>query len=240
MSSDDQQREQLRERRLRREAELRRAEKKRQRTAAMLAPVVVGAGVLAVATLASGDSKPNQAGGLLSRPSSVAFETSEAEAARAAAAGGCTLESTLAPGHAHTTAKVSYRTNPPASGPHDPIPARDGEYTTAPAAEKLVHSAEHGRVILWFSPTASAATRTRLKAIFNSDPRLMILTPNPTGMKYAAAATAWSGDRLASPPAPEFGHILGCPRMTDRAAAAVRAFIAAYRNQGPERVNRPE
>lgn len=43
-----------------------------------------------------------------------------------------------------------YSSDPPSSGPHDPNPAPVGFYDTAPSDVKLVHSLEHGDVIIWY------------------------------------------------------------------------------------------
>lgn len=60
----------------------------------------------------------------------------------------------------------------------------------------------------------------------------MILTPDPTGMRYAVAATAWSGD-----PTPNgTGHVLGCPTFHRGVFDAIRAFREEHRSNGPEPV----
>jgi hypothetical protein len=103
-----------------------------------------------------------------------------------------------------------------------------------------VHALEHGRVILWFRPSATPKVRGQLKALFDESPELLVLTPNTTGMPYEVAASAWSGDRGASPAPREVGYVLGCPRMSDSVLDALRAFIAEHRGKGPERINQPE
>lgn len=44
-----------------------------------------------------------------------------------------------------------YNSEPPSSGPHYATPAQAGFYDQAPADEYLVHSLEHGYVILWYN-----------------------------------------------------------------------------------------
>src|SRR5207302_7288031 len=133
--------------------------------------------------------------------------------AAAAKAAGCTLLTHPGEGHDHTTSPVDYKTNPPSSGNHDPMPASDGVYTSAPAIGNLVHALEHGRVIIWFKPSAPPRVRGELKALFDQSSALLILTPDETGMPYEVAASGWSGNRAVTPPPPEFGQVLGCPRM---------------------------
>ena len=61
-------------------------------------------------------------------------------------------------------------TNPPTSGKHFEVPAEDGAYDEAPDVKELVHSLEHGRMIIWFKknlpedaagqPQGRSSTRT--------------------------------------------------------------------------------
>lgn len=44
-----------------------------------------------------------------------------------------------------------YNSEPPSSGPHYDTPAEAGFYDQAPADEYLVHSMEHGYVIIWYN-----------------------------------------------------------------------------------------
>ena len=44
-----------------------------------------------------------------------------------------------------------YNSEPPSSGPHYDTPAQAGFYDQAPADEYLVHSMEHGYVIIWYT-----------------------------------------------------------------------------------------
>ena len=60
----------------------------------------------------------------------------------------------------------------------------------------------------------------------------MILTPDPTGMTYAVAATAWNAD-----PQPNgTGRLMGCPRFTPGIYDAIRTFKDEHRSNGPEAV----
>src|SRR5258708_5258310 len=47
---------------------------------------------------------------------------------------------------------ITYNSNPPAGGNHYATPAHAGFYETPPADGYLVHSLEHGAVILWYNP----------------------------------------------------------------------------------------
>jgi hypothetical protein len=141
----------------------------------------------------------------------------------AARKAGCKLINPPLEGRGHTTKPVKYKTNPPSSGSHDPFPTEDGSYSKAPTKEHLVHSLEHGRIEIQFTPSLARNRVAQLKGLFDDDPYHMILTPNPTNMPYQVAAVAWA-------------HIAGCKRVTDATFDVIRAFTQRYRDNGPERV----
>jgi hypothetical protein len=142
----------------------------------------------------------------------------------AAKAAGCTLRTFPSEGRDHVIGKVRYRTNPPTSGPHNPLPAPDGDYPNgAPPKESYVHTLEHGRIELQYRPGAPASAQAGLRAVFAEDRNRMLVFPNNTGMPYEVAATAWT-------------HLLACPRYDDRVPAALRAFRDAYRGKAPEKI----
>jgi Protein of unknown function (DUF3105) len=141
----------------------------------------------------------------------------------AAAAAGCTVSDFPSEGRSHTTGHVTYRTNPPTSGPHAPAPAPDQEYDRAPPKENYVHSLEHGRIELQYKPGAPAAVREALRGVYREFTHHMLLFPNNTEMPYEVAATAWK-------------HRLGCPHYNSRVPDALRRFRDAYRDRAPEQV----
>jgi hypothetical protein len=96
---------------------------------------------------------------------------------------------------------------------------------------RLVHSLEHGRVIVWFKPTLAKDARANLKALFDEDNYQMIIT-SKSDMPYEVAATAWN----AKPAPLGTGQLLGCPRLSDRTFDALRAFREEHRGAGPEPV----
>lgn len=127
---------------------------------------------------------------------------------------------------------VDYPSDPPTSGMHHPVPAPDGAYSEAPDVERLVHTLEHSRVIVWFDRDLPAKARASLKAYYDSDKGLMVLVPDPTGMDYEVAATAWT----AKPGKHGTGHLLGCDEYTPEVFTALQAFKEAYRGKGLELV----
>lgn len=151
---------------------------------------------------------------------------------RAASAAGCELKSTRAKSRDHTTDPnegVKYPEDPPTSGRHYEVPAEDGAYSQAPRDEELVHTLEHGRVIVWFKPTLPEASRAKLKALFDEDEYQMVLVPRRS-MSAQVAATAWNRD-----PAPlGTGRLLTCTKVDDATVDALRTFRDEHRSNGPE------
>ena len=159
-----------------------------------------------------------------------------ADIAAAAKAAGCELESSRPKSRDHTGSldeKVDYDTNPPTSGSHYAVPAEDNIYNEQPQSEELVHTLEHGRVIVWFKRTLPGDVRGKLRTWYEEDPFHVVLTPNETNMTYAVAATAWNDD-----PQPfGTGRLVGCPEFNDDVIDVLRAFKDEHRDRGPEVVN---
>lgn len=218
-----------REERERREAAVRAAAKRRarRRRVALVAgaivaiAAVVGAIAGGVEVGGSGTSPDGELGSI--EPAALPDQrlTGLRSAAKAA---GCELQDPPEKPAQHVEGRVDYESAPPTSGPHALAPARDGVYTEPPLPEKLVHPLEHGNIVIWFDPELSDAERGGLAALYNEDAVQMILTPNPRGMPYAVAASAW-------------GHLVGCPRFNPRVFDALRAFRDRYRGKGPEAVS---
>ena len=139
---------------------------------------------------------------------------------KAATTAGCTAQDHPSEGRQHVRGTPRYRTNPPTSGPHAPQAAADGAWEASPPVPALVHSLEHGRIVMWHRQGDRKVVEM-LREIGDEDSSKMILTPNTTGMPYRVAASAW-------------GHVLGCPSLNGNVAAAIRAFRDAYRGKGPE------
>jgi hypothetical protein len=160
-------------------------------------------------------------------------EQQEFELAAAAEAAGCELQSVKAAGTAEHTQdpgeRIEYKTNPPTSGRHFVVPAEDGAYSEAPDDEELVHTLEHGRVVVWFKPGLPKSTRADLKAFFDEDSYQMVLAPR-RDMTQQVTASAWNGD-----PAPSgTGRLLLCERVDEATWDALRTFRDEHRSRGPE------
>jgi hypothetical protein len=132
---------------------------------------------------------------------------------------GCTVDSRTDKGQAHGPA-ATYSVNPPSGGDHDPVPSPAGFYDSSnvPADGHLVHSLEHGFVIVWYQPAGvSAATLDELRDLARRA-KWVLVAPRPS-MSTPLAATAWHRRLL-------------CP---DNADEPIAAFVTAFRNQGPEK-----
>jgi Protein of unknown function (DUF3105) len=155
------------------------------------------------------------------------------DVAPAARAAGCELRDRKGSGVAtHTTSldeRVKYNTNPPTAGRHYEIPAQDGIYGEAPQDETLVHTLEHGRVIIWVKPGLPEQQRADIRALVDDDDYQMALVPR-SNMPYAVAATAWNGE----PEPGGTGRMLLCDEVNEKTFDALAAFRDEHRSQGPE------
>jgi Protein of unknown function (DUF3105) len=150
----------------------------------------------------------------------------------AARAADCDLRSTRARSREHTTSlyeRIDYHTNPPTTGRHFHASAEDGIYEEAAPDSAIVHSLEHGRVVIWFKPGVPAEARAGLRALVEQDGHQILLIPR-SDMPFDVAATAWNNS-----PGPEgTGRLLGCPDFGGAVYDALRAFRDEHRGRGPE------
>jgi hypothetical protein len=224
MASRKEQKERLRRERLERERAAAAAAAKRRRLGYVVAGVLVGAVVVAVVAIAFASGGNNADGTTASSsgwPSGSIPARKVTDLNAAVTAAGCTLQSKPIEGREHTLGKVHYKTAPPTSGAHNPIPAHDAAYLASPGNEHLVHALEHGRVIYWYKSSTPASVRGALKKLYDEDNKLVIIAPDTASFPYAVAATSW-------------GMLLGCPTYNDKVVDAFRAFRDAYRLKGPE------
>ena len=119
----------------------------------------------------------------------------------------------------------NYETDPPTSGNHivPPRQQADGAYSEYPDPVFTVHSLEHGRIAIQYSPELPEDQQLELKGLFDEDPDGVLLFPNPE-LPFDVAATAWT-------------QMIGCPTYEGQATLdALRAFRDTLRGQGPEPV----
>jgi hypothetical protein len=120
-----------------------------------------------------------------------------------------------------------YKTNPPTSGDHyagnenGSGALADGAYLNTPQIARAVHSLEHGRVEIQYSPDLSEDEQLEIKGVFEESPQGVIMFPNPD-MPYDVAITAWT-------------QLAGCDTYEGAATLDVlRTFRDIYRGQAPE------
>lgn len=117
-------------------------------------------------------------------------------------------------------APARYSVDPPAGGDHDPgaVPANVfPEGGTLPGDAQLVHSLEHGFVVLWHRPGLTEAEMADIRAVFDEHAEDVIVVPRASlGVKVAA--TSW-------------GRRLLCGEVE---RDSLSEFVDLYRNKSPE------
>jgi hypothetical protein len=235
MASRKEQKEQLRREREAREAAAQ-SSKGRQRLIgyAVGGGVVLIAAIIAIVVLAGGGGDDASANVLPDGgdvPEIAEVDTVE----EGAKAGDCELKSFPGKSREHLadlSQQVKYASKPPTSGNHYQVPAEDGAYEDPPDVKEIVHTLEHGRIVIWFKKSLPGDARAALKAYYDDDSYQMVLLPDTTGMKYEVAATAWNRD-----PTPNgTGRLLGCMKFNDGVFTALEAFKDEHRSRGPEPV----
>jgi hypothetical protein len=214
MSHRQQEKERRRQERLAAEQAAKRAHSRRRRLQVGGGALVAIAAVAAIilVTMAGGDDSASGGGDL----------TAEARAA------GCTFTSARSEGRGHTDSKVTYKTNPPTSGSHNPVAAQDGVYAAGnePAKENWVHSLEHGRVLFQYKPGTPAGEVAKLRRLaqepLNDSPGYHTLVlQNNTDMAAQYAVVAWTKS-------------LTCDKLTTASMDVMRSFRERYTDKAPE------
>lgn len=123
-------------------------------------------------------------------------------------------------GHVPQGTTIQYSTNPPAGGQHYDTTAHAGFYDTnnVPADGNLVHSLEHGAVILWYNPKKLSQEQiSKLKDIFNQTSGKSIMAPR-SSMDVPVALISW-------------GQILKLNKVDEK---QIKAFFDTNGGRGPE------
>jgi len=120
-----------------------------------------------------------------------------------------------------------YGTNPPTSGNHaePPYQQADGAYGETPKETTVVHSLEHGRLAIQYSPDLPGGDQEELIGLYETMWGGTLLFPNDK-MPYAVAATTWT-------------NLLGCNEYKGAITLdAIRAFAKeTWGKYGGEPVN---
>jgi hypothetical protein len=89
----------------------------------------------------------------------------------------------------------------------------------------VVHTLEHGRILVWLSPDLPEEDLAQFKALYDEDPYHVIMLPRAE-IDGPFAASAWVGT--------DGGYILRCDEVNDQTWDAIRAFKEQYRDKAPE------
>jgi len=126
-------------------------------------------------------------------------------------------------GHAHVPVGtvIPYQTDPPTSGNHYPDPQPGGFYTKPIASGFLVHSMEHGGVIIYYDAHHASkkdldALRSLAAAHRGNFSQVVVVPRNDS--VFPIILTAWT-------------HRL---RLTEFDADRVHGFLALFLGNGPE------
>jgi hypothetical protein len=135
----------------------------------------------------------------------------------AASKAGCELRLKLPDeGHTHLpqgSAPPKYKTSPPSSGNHvePPFQQADGAYSEEPEQLDVVHSLEHGRLAIEYSPDLPEKAQLELKGLYDTMYGAALMFPYDE-MVYDVAAATWT-------------NLLTCREYKGQATLdAIRAF----------------
>jgi hypothetical protein len=226
MSHRAEEKEQRRQERLAAEEAAKKSVDRRKRFG-LVGGVVLIAAIVVIAVVALGSGGGGGGGDTKAAKVSIPAQKIDnlSEAARAAQ---CTVTTHRIEGRGHTTKSVTYQSNPPTSGDHDPTPAQDGIYAAdnAPDVEQSVHALEHGRINMQYKAGTPKNRIDQLETVASEpvkgdDGYHTLVFQNQTNMTAAVAATAW-------------GRSLTCDAWNDQVFDALRAFRRDRVDKGPE------
>jgi hypothetical protein len=237
MSSRKEQKEALRQERLAREQQAAQAAARKRLIGIVVAAVLVLGivGALAAVLLAGDDDEGGGGdggggGATIEYPDGGEIpDQREADLKVATQAAGCkdeTIEVEAAGQHTSDPDEViEYESEPPSIGPHFQEWPEDDIYEEAPPTSHVVHTLEHGRILIWLRPDLPEEQRAQFKALYEEDPYHVIMLPREE-LKEPFAVTAWVGAST--------GHTLRCQEVNDDSWDAIRAFKEKYRDKAPE------
>lgn len=119
--------------------------------------------------------------------------------------------------HLSDGTQIRYNSNPPAGGNHYATTAHAGIYDTPPADGYLVHSLEHGAVILWYQPNLPKEDIEKLKKIFSQTPGKSIMTARKD-LDVPVAVSSW-------------GRVLKLQNIDSK---QIKNFFEVNSDRGPE------
>lgn len=113
----------------------------------------------------------------------------------------------------------SYNSNPPTSGPHTGNDVAGAGIKDKPVADEIVvHSLEHGAVVLWYKESMTKEEVDRLKKVFQQASGKKIMMPRKE-MATPIALTSWN-------------YILRLETIDEN---AIKEFIETNNDRAPEK-----
>lgn len=119
--------------------------------------------------------------------------------------------------HVPDGTEIQYNSNPPAAGSHYATTAHSGIYETPPPDGNLVHSLEHGAVILWYKPDLPKEDIEKLKNIFNGESGKSIMVSR-SSLDVPVAVSSW-------------GRVLKLQTIDEK---QIKDFLETNRDRAPE------
>ena len=121
--------------------------------------------------------------------------------------------------HVPESTKEEYSTNPPTSGPHYANSQPAGIYDKPIPDGNLIHSMEHGAVVVWYRADLPQGEVEQIRAAFDAAKvGKKIMTPR-AGLDVPVALTSW-------------GYLLKLDAID---AEKITEFILANNDRGPEK-----
>ena len=150
-------------------------------------------------------------------------------------AAGCTFKDYRGVSRLHTNDPAarpkSWNSFPPTSGLHYVTPAVYGFYTEPVELARILHGLEHGGIYMLYGPKTPPDTVEKLRAIYDEDPRGLIVSPLP-GLGNKIALGAWTSQNPGSNQVGT-GHLAKCTQVDE---GGFGKFIEEYRGRGPQGV----
>jgi hypothetical protein len=120
----------------------------------------------------------------------------------------------------------TYRSVPPVSGPHSPTPLGAGVYDSPPDIYQVIHSLEHGAVVIWYVPGSAAdpelaSIRSFYSQTSNNDHVIVAPYSYPD---QGAAGRLPAEMKMVSV---AWHHLQSCPSLSLNAA---KSFVSGYRH----------
>jgi hypothetical protein len=145
---------------------------------------------------------------------------------RAATLAGCRLRGDISAGRNHVQSPdYSLVPRPPTNGPHRPIWANWGFYTSPVPYPYEVHNLEHGAVVVHLGLRVGRAAGTQVVRMWANSPPYMLVVPGlPSDVpQRGVTVTSWQRAMI-------------CKNLNARVLTAIRTYRDTYRGTGPEQI----